>query len=300
MEFLKLNLSISGVETYIFIPPLFSFLISYFSSMAGLSGAFILLPFQMSVLNFTSPSVSATNFLYNVVGIPGGIYRYMREGRMFWLLALIFVIGVLPGLLIGYYIRIKYLFDPALFKFFVGIVLIFIAIRLFKSAKHTKIKNIKGRDYKIENVKYISMGIEYYFMGERVFFKLPHMLVFTFFVGIISGIYGIGGGAIIVPVCVSVFKLPVYTIAGAALLSTFATSIAGVLFYTFIPIYHGMTAPPDWILGLLFGIGGIPGMYLGAKTQKHVPENIIKVALSLVLIGISCKYILNFLITWQR
>jgi len=33
--------------------------------MAGISGAFLLLPFQMSVLGFSTPSVSATNFLYN-------------------------------------------------------------------------------------------------------------------------------------------------------------------------------------------------------------------------------------------
>jgi hypothetical protein len=41
--------------------------------MAGISGAFLILPFQMSVLGFVTPSVSATNFLYNVVGTPGGI-----------------------------------------------------------------------------------------------------------------------------------------------------------------------------------------------------------------------------------
>ena len=51
---------VSGVKTYIFIPPLVALIVSFFTSMGGVSGAFLLLPFQVSFLNFTSPSVSAT------------------------------------------------------------------------------------------------------------------------------------------------------------------------------------------------------------------------------------------------
>ena len=82
MDFLHIQFPVSGAETFIFTPPLVAFAISFFSSMAGITGAFLILPFQMSFLGFTTPSVSSTNFLYNVVGTPGGILRYMREGRM--------------------------------------------------------------------------------------------------------------------------------------------------------------------------------------------------------------------------
>ena len=126
MDFFRILFPVSGVETSIFIPPLVAFVISFFSSMAGITGAFLILPFQMSVLGFVTPSVSATNFLYNVVGTPGGILRYMREGRMVWPLALAITIGTLPGVLVGYYIRVRYLPDPRAFKFFVGIVLLYI------------------------------------------------------------------------------------------------------------------------------------------------------------------------------
>ena len=90
----------SGVETYLFIPPVVAFCISFFTSMAGVSGAFLILPFQMSVLGFTTPSVSATNFLYNLVGTPGGVIRYVREKRMLWPLACSIVSGTLPGVMI--------------------------------------------------------------------------------------------------------------------------------------------------------------------------------------------------------
>ena len=37
---------------------------------------------KMSVLNFTSPSVSPTNLIYNIVAIPGGLAKLIKEGRM--------------------------------------------------------------------------------------------------------------------------------------------------------------------------------------------------------------------------
>ena len=89
--------------------------------MAGISGVFLLLPFQMSVLGFTTTSVTSTNFLFNVIGTPGGVYRYIKECRFAWPVALIVVAGIIPGALIGYYIRIRFFPDPKSFKLFVGI-----------------------------------------------------------------------------------------------------------------------------------------------------------------------------------
>lgn len=121
---------VSGVETWLWLPPLVAFVISFFTSMVGVSGAFLLLPFQMSVLNFASPAVSSTNLVFNLVAIPGGVWRYVKEGRMAWPLTWIIVLGTLPGVIIGYYVRVWYLPDPALFKLFVGCVLLYIGYRL--------------------------------------------------------------------------------------------------------------------------------------------------------------------------
>lgn len=43
-------------------------------------------------------------------------------------------------------------------------------------------------------------------------------MVLCFIVGIVGGIYGIGGGAIVAPFLVTFFGLPVYTVAGATLM----------------------------------------------------------------------------------
>jgi uncharacterized protein len=57
----------SGIEANPLILLLVAFLVSALSAPAGVSGAFLLLPFQVSVLGFTSPAVSPTNLIYNVI-----------------------------------------------------------------------------------------------------------------------------------------------------------------------------------------------------------------------------------------
>jgi hypothetical protein len=122
------------------------------------------------------------------------------------------------------------------------------------------------------------------------------IFLLSFLVGIVGGIYGIGGGSIIAPFFITFFGLPVYIVAGAALMGTFVTSVAGVAFYQAIaPFYPDISVAPDWLLGILFGIGGMAGMYLGARCQKFVPARAIKWMLSGVMVFTSVKYLFDFM-----
>ena len=121
---------VSGIEVNPALPLVVTFVFSFFTSMGGVSCAFLLLPFQVSVLGFTSPAVSPTNLIFNIVAIPSGVYRYIREGRMAWPLTWVIIVGTLPGVLIGAIIRVKYLPNPRAFKLFVGFVLLYIGVRM--------------------------------------------------------------------------------------------------------------------------------------------------------------------------
>lgn len=296
MDILFFHFPISAVETFIFIPPLVAFTISFFTSMAGISGAFLLLPFQMSVLGFTAPSVTSTNFLYNVSGTPGGIYRYMKECRFVWPVAFLILAGILPGVLIGYYIRVAYLPDPRTFKLFVGFILFSIAFKLLRevwSGNTNKNDTTCALSNKVEHAAMGMIDTRFEFNGTGYSFSTGKLLILALGVGIIGGIYGIGGGSIIAPFLITFFRLPVYAIAGAVLLGTFVSSLAGVAFYSLIPI-KGAVAAPDWLLGILFGVGGLIGMYFGAKAQKRVSEKWIKLILGIVVSIVALKYILKF------
>jgi uncharacterized protein len=78
-------------------------------------------------------------------------------------------------------------------------------------------------------------------------------------------------------------------------MGTFVTSVAGVIFYQAIaPYYPNMSVAPDWLLGFLFGIGGMAGMYLGARLQKFVPAKTIKWMLAGIILFTATKYMAGF------
>lgn len=291
----------SGVETYLWLPPLVAFAVSFFTSMAGVSGAFVLLPFQMSVLGFTSPSVSPTNLVFNVVAIPSGVARYIREQRMVWPLTWVVVAGTLPGVIAGGFIRLHWLPDPKPFKAFVGCVLLYIGIRLaidlVRAVRGTaKPRPPPSEPFSVSVREWTWRRLVYRFQGEDHSCSTPGIFILSLIVGVVGGVYGIGGGAIIAPFFVAIYKLPVHTVAGATLMGTFVTSIAGVVFYQVVAPYYGqMSVAPDWLLGGLFGLGGFAGMYLGARMQRFVPAKWIKAGLAVLLVYLAIRYLLPWL-----
>jgi uncharacterized protein len=303
-----MHFAASGVDVFPLVPVLVAFVVSLFTSMGGVSGAFLLLPFQMSVLGFTSPAVSATNQLFNVVAIPSGVARYIREGRMVWPLTWVVVVGTLPGVLIGAVVRVRWLPDPTAFKVFAGCVLLWIGARLVRDLVRGGGGGTGAEERFRELVRQFGAGraaaqpvavrefslrrVSYDFYGETFSFPTPGVFGLSLAVGVVGGIYGIGGGAIIAPFFVAVLGLPVYTVAGAALMGTFVTSVAGVAFYQGLaPFYPEMAVAPDWGLGLLFGLGGAAGMYCGARLQKHLPAKAIKWMLAAVILFVAIGYL---------
>jgi uncharacterized membrane protein YfcA len=292
MDFLKVLFPVSGVRTSLLLPPLVAMVISFFTSMAGVSGAFLILPFQMSVLGYTAPSVSATNFVYNIVAIPSGVARYIKEGRMNWPLMWVIVVGTLPGVFAGYYVRVIYLPGPGRFRVFVGCVLLYLGARLLYELMKKEGSGVggEGSDLSMRITSRSARRIEFELGGKGYAFGTAPIFLLSLVVGLVGGIYGIGGGAIIAPFLVAVMGLPVYAIAGAALAGTLVTSVVGVFFYTVLP--SELSTRPDWALGALFGAGGFVGMYLGARAQRHVPQRLIKALLAVMLLGLAVKYIL--------
>lgn len=296
----------SGVEADPLVPLLVAFLVSALTAPAGVSGAFLLLPFQVSVLGFTSPAVSPTNLIYNIVATPGGVYRYVREGRVVWPLALIVILGTLPGVVIGAALRVTLLSNPNSFKVFVGLVLLYFSIRLLAETIGKIAKRGSQRDVtsysparaftareKVQTTKTSLKQIEYVFQERTYTVNTPAVFLLCLVVGVIGGIYSIGGGSIIAPILVTVFGLPVYTIAGATMLGTLLTSLTGVAsFEALAAASFGAQAAPDWLLGAMLGIGGLAGTYVGASLQKFLPDFWIRTVLGILVMVLALSYII--------
>lgn len=260
---------ISGVEVSPLVPLAAGFLLAASTTPAGVSGAFLLLPFQFSVLGYTAPGVTATNLLYNVISTPGGILSYRRRGRLDRSLVRTIVIGAVPGVVAGSVLRVTVLADPGGFKVFVGVVLGCLGLNLIVQARRRR-----------------EVPATEAFPARRV-------SALAAAAGLIGGIYGISGGSIIAPALAGIFRLPVRRVAPAALVATLITSLTGVASFEVLNLVGGTVegSRPDWALAALFGLGGACGGWTGARLQGRVSETGLRFLLGSLALALAVSYV---------
>src|SRR5450432_407205 len=241
-----------------------AFAIATLATPAGISGAVLLLPFQVGVLGTPSPAVTPTNLLYNVVATPGALYRYWRQGKTGGRLALILIAGTLPGVITGSVIRVELVPSAHIFDFVVAAVLLPLGAWLALT-RPTR----PGGDTPTGRVV-----------------PLPALSLLAVVVGCVGGIYGIGGGSILAPILIGTGRPP-REVAPAALASTFVTSVAGVITFLILSVHdgHGPVAP-DWPTGIALGIGGLAGAYTGARIQHRLPDTLIRRTMGILVVAI--------------
>ena len=245
-----------------------AYVIAALATPAGISGAVLLLPFQVAVLGTPSPAVTPTNLLYNVIATPGALYRYWRQHQTGGALASLLIAGTVPGVIAGSVIRVEVLPGPGAFDLVIAAVLVPLGVWL--ALTHAPAQGERpGR--------------------ERVI-PAPVLILLAAAVGCVGGIYGIGGGSILAPILIGTGRSP-SQVAPAALASTFVTSVAGVATFAILSLQQHGPVAPDWPTGLALGVGGLAGAYTGARLQSRLPEAAIRRLVGILVLAIGARYL---------
>ena len=237
--------------------------IALVTAPVGVSGAVFLLPVQLSVLHVPNPSVTPTNLLYNVVAGPGALARYRRLDSLDGVLTRLLLAGTLPGVVVGAVIRVHVVPGARPFRIVAAVVLFSIGVWLLRRTLGTP-----GRHTPLSNRRVVGISLA---------------------VGIVGGVYGIGGGSVLSPILVG-SGLAVATVAPAALASTFVTSLVGAITYAVLALTASGSVAPQWTIGIACGLGGLIGGYAGALLQPRMPETFLRVLLGSLAVAVSVLY----------
>jgi uncharacterized membrane protein YfcA len=238
--------------------------IASLTAPVGVSGAVFLLPVQLSVLAVPNPAVTPTNLMYNVIAGPGALLRYRRSGQFDQHLTGRLLAGTVPGVIAGALIRVYLIPGERPFRIVAGIVLLGLGLWLLKRTLSPP--------------------------GPRPPITSRRVVALATVVGVVGGVYGIGGGSILSPILVGT-GLAVATVAPAALASTFVTSVVGALTFAVLGATTDGHIAPDWPIGIATGLGGLIGGYLGARLQPRLPEQALRVMLGVLAAGVGCLYL---------
>ena len=103
--------------------------------------------------------------------------------------------------------------------------------------------------------------------------------------GVISGLFAAGGGMIVVPALIHLFKLEDSKARATSVFAILPMVIASGIFY-----YKNDYI--DWNLGIKCAIGGIIGGVIGAKLLKKMPTKVLRVLFIIFLTYTSIKMII--------
>lgn len=97
------------------------------------------------------------------------------------------------------------------------------------------------------------------------------------FLGALIGFVGAGGAGVTITLLTVVFDVPIHTALGVALASMVFTMISGV-------ISHLREHEVVVKTGLVIGLGGIVGAFLGAEFSDKIPEDILSICTATMII----------------
>lgn len=246
-------------------------------SLVGLGGGIIIVPGLLIIDKYTnwlpdlSPQLIVGSSIVVLVAIGlSSTLSYMKKKTVDYKSGALFFLGSGPGAIAGAWLN-KYI-QVDQFSIYFGLFMVLVSILLMVRSRlrPVKVRGNFSRSFIDSNGK----EIEYRF-------SIPLSLIVSFLVGILSGLFGIGGGSLMVPAMILLFGFPTSVAVATSMFMIFLSSITGTL--THLALGN--------IAGFLL-IGLVPGAWIGAKCgsfiNQKLSDNTIVVILRwmLILVGI--------------
>ncbi|MCV0430314.1 sulfite exporter TauE/SafE family protein [Nitrosopumilus sp.] len=224
-------------------------------SMIGLGGGIIVVP-VLTFLGFP-PTTAASNSLFAALSnATASTISYSKQKRIEFSLGIKLGLLSVPGTILGAIISTD--ITPDVFKILFGFILIASAAYIFLR------KKIETKE------KVISKQMMIFAIGA------------SFFAGIISSFFGIGGGIIFVPLMVVGMGMMMKKAAPTSQMILLFASFSGV-------IVHSLLGHPDFLQAGFLAIGSFIGGLVGARLSIDIKERYLQILVSVVILIAAAK-----------
>ncbi|MCU5745929.1 sulfite exporter TauE/SafE family protein [Staphylococcus sp. SQ8-PEA] len=244
-------------------------------SLVGIGGGIIIVPTLIylgvdhHLLKGITPQIAigTSSIILIVTGLSSTI-GYMKAKQVDFKNGSVFLFGLVPGSLIGAILS-RYLTLHS-FNLYFGIFLIFVAILLIIRNKIKPIKIFSKEKYRREYTD--NDGHTYHYYVAPLF-----AFVVTLLIGILTGLFGIGGGALMTPLMLLVFRFPPHVAVGTSMLMIFFSSLTS-------SIGHVAQGHVAWSYSIVLIISSYLGARLGVKINRAVKSDTVVLLLRTVLL----------------
>src|SRR5699024_8495227 len=236
-----------------------------YGTIVGAGGCFIFFPMLLLVLNVNPTIASGSGLVIVLINAFSGTIGYAKQKKIDYRTGILIAIGAFPGSLLG--VWLLHVYDSNYFYLVFAVVLILLGVFLF-------IKNISSSK---TDRKSFSVN-----KNKKNNIEKKWLLPLGLLMGTLSSYLGIGGGWLLVPILIYVFKFSTHLATATSIFSLFIYSSYGVIVQI---LYNSI----DWVIVFWGAIGIIIGSQIGVKLAKNLSGKFIMQLLSILLIIIGIR-----------
>ncbi|WP_054951344.1 sulfite exporter TauE/SafE family protein [Numidum massiliense] len=242
-------------------------------SLAGLGGGIVVVPVLLllagTLPDFASitPAVAAGSAL--VVVVINGLsatFAYARQRRVDFKSGLLFFAGSGPGSYVGAFFSTH--LSVALFNVLFGVLIVVVALLLKRgnTRREGQVAWKVKRHYEDEEGKTYVYG-----------YSPLLAVVLTFMIGLVGGLFGIGGGLFFVPLMVLLFRFPPHLATATSMFVIFLSSLTG-------SVTHTVLGNVYWWAVLWLAPGAWLGAKFGAAISRRMSVSLLVTVLQVIFI----------------
>ncbi len=288
MEWYYMHMPISGVS--IFWPGLvlLGFGVGVIGGFFGMGGGWLVTP-GLNILGFPISFAIGTDLAQMSANSIVSTMRHAKFGNVDYKLGTIMIIGTLAGVEMGARL-VMYLemlgVVGSVIRYCYMILLVLISWTVFADIAKQKKQFVVGA------TEETAVGIDWYKRLHKI--KIPPMVHFktagvycsvwlpvtiSFFIGLVSGTLGIGGGLIVLPAFIYLIGCPTHVAVGTSLYGVMFSGLYGTFTYT-------MKGRTELAAALIMILGAALGAQIGTIATKYIKGFAIKYAFGLSVIGV--------------
>lgn len=252
-----------------------------YGAIVGAGGGFLFVPALLLLFHVDPIIAAGTGLVIVLINSLSGVFGYAKQKRIDYRTGIMLGIGAFPGSLIG--VHLLQVYSSTYFYFFFASVLVLLGF--FLVVKNTNLLERKNSRKKAKNEVAASReSIENVASTLQANSKLQAkwLIPLGFFMGILSSYLGIGGGWLLVPILVYLFRVPIHIATATSIFSLCLYSTVGVV----LQVWNGNV---DWMIVLFGGMGIILGSQVGVLLSRKIPSRVIMQMLSFLLIVIGFR-----------
>jgi len=259
--------------------PLLALPVGVLAAMVGVGGGIFIVPLLTLIYDFKTPEAIGTSLAMIIFTSIFSTVSYSRQKRIDYKVGLVLSVATIPGAIVG--ALAANIINPAQLGLIFGIFLVFVALRMLFTYNWGK-QEAKRTD-KFWHRKIIDSDgtIFEYYSDLRKGFPL------SFFGGFFSGLLGIGGGVVMVPIMHFLMDFPIHLAVATSMFIMIFTSLAGAsTHFTLGNVYF------EYMILLCVGIifGTQVGAYISKRTSGKTLRRVFGVIVILVSIMMIQKY----------